>query len=114
MRALEVRQADEHARSEREHAHRTVGLLANHAADREVTLADLETIPHAETEPRQQRLVDEGPPAPDERREGSRGFRDEIAVEWIARSHRLQLDDLALASCRRHGHELADGHALGA
>src|SRR5262249_32420279 len=112
MRALEVGQADEHARPEREHAHRSVGLLAKDAAHREVALADLETIPHAEAEPHQQRLVDEGPPATDERCEGSRGLRDEMAIEWIASSHRLELDDLALASRRRHGHELADGHAL--
>src|SRR5215470_3369191 len=54
VRGIEVARVDQHARAEREDAHRAIGLLAKDAAHGEIALADPEPVADAEAEPREQ------------------------------------------------------------
>jgi hypothetical protein len=110
--AVEITGVDEHARPEGEDSDGAVGLLAEDAAHREVSLADLERVAHPEAETGQEGLVDERAATADQRIELGNRRGDEIPIEGIARPHRLELDDLALPARRRHGHQLRDGERV--
>ncbi len=110
--AVEITRVDEHARPEREDADGAVGLLADDAAHGKVAFADLEMIAYPEAEAGQEGLVNERAAPADQGVDRSRRRSDEVAVEWVAVSNRLELDDLALPPRRRHGHELSDRHRI--
>src|SRR4029077_6251167 len=112
--AVETLRTEEAPRPQREEAERAIGLLGDHAADRELGVADADPIAHRETEPREKGRMDERSSVSDQGVERPVRIGDEASVERIARLHRLQLDELGVwpVTVARLGHrrELTDLH----
>src|SRR5438876_1826946 len=114
---LERSGGDHHARTERHDTRRAVGLSVNHARDREARRPEQERIADGETEPLEERPLDERrPTVPDEFPERAGQGELHAPVQRVPRLHGLELDQQARAvgGVPRHRRELAHGRGGGA